>query len=65
MTAADNILYFMTGSPNGGYDVWKCVGSIAEKFLVSPEGEIVSRFRPMTEPESDDVVSAIEAALPA
>ena len=35
-----------------------------EKFLVAPTGEIVRRFRPMTEPESDEVVSAIEAVLP-
>jgi glutathione peroxidase len=36
-----------------------------EKFLLSPDGEIVARFRPMTEPESDVVTSAIEAVLPA
>jgi glutathione peroxidase len=36
-----------------------------EKFLVSPGGEVVARFRPRTEPESDEVVSAIEAVLPA
>jgi glutathione peroxidase len=35
-----------------------------EKFLISPDGEIVARFRPMTEPESDEVTSAIEAVLP-
>ena len=35
-----------------------------EKVLVAPSGEIVRRFRPMTEPESDEVVSAIEAVLP-
>ena len=35
-----------------------------EKFLVSPAGEIVARFRPMTDPESDEVVGAIEASLP-
>ncbi|MBK9178806.1 MAG: glutathione peroxidase [Acidimicrobiales bacterium] len=35
-----------------------------EKFLVSPDGEIVARFRPMTEPLSDDVVAAVEATLP-
>jgi len=35
-----------------------------EKFLVAPGGDIVRRFRPMTEPESDEVVSAIEAVLP-
>jgi glutathione peroxidase len=36
-----------------------------EKFLVSPEGEVVSRFRPGVEPESDEVVAAIEQVLPA
>ncbi|MBU3867029.1 glutathione peroxidase [Streptomyces sp. 4503] len=35
-----------------------------EKFLISPEGEVVGRFRPRTEPEADDVVAAIEAQLP-
>jgi glutathione peroxidase len=35
-----------------------------EKFLVSPAGEIVARFRPRTEPGSDEVVGAIEANLP-
>jgi glutathione peroxidase len=35
-----------------------------EKFLISPDGEIVARFRPMTEPESAEVTSAIEAVLP-
>jgi glutathione peroxidase len=36
-----------------------------EKFLISPEGEVVARFRPRTEPEDEAVVKAIEAALPA
>jgi glutathione peroxidase len=35
-----------------------------EKFLVSPDGKPVARFRPRTEPEADEVVSAIEASLP-
>ena len=35
-----------------------------EKFLISPTGEIVARFRPLTEPEGTDVTSAIEAVLP-
>jgi glutathione peroxidase len=35
-----------------------------EKFLVSPAGQIVARFRPTTEPGSSDVVEAIEANLP-
>ena len=36
-----------------------------EKFLVSPEGEIVARFRPLVEPEAPEVTDAIETALPA
>lgn len=36
-----------------------------EKFLISPDGEVVARFAPQVEPESDEVVSAIEAHLPA
>jgi glutathione peroxidase len=35
-----------------------------EKFLVSPDGKVVSRFRPMTEPQDPDLVAAIEASLP-
>ncbi|MBW4716316.1 glutathione peroxidase [Saccharothrix obliqua] len=35
-----------------------------EKFLVSPDGEVLARFRPTTEPEDESVVRAIEAALP-
>jgi glutathione peroxidase len=36
-----------------------------EKFLVSPEGKIVARFRPQTKPESDEVVKAVESILTA
>ena len=35
-----------------------------EKFLVSPHGEVVARFRPPVEPDDERVVLAIEAALP-
>lgn len=35
-----------------------------EKFLVSPSGEIVDRFPPMTEPAAPELVAAIEAQLP-
>ena len=35
-----------------------------EKYLVSPDGQIVGRFRPRTEPESAELVAAIEAQLP-
>jgi glutathione peroxidase len=36
-----------------------------EKFLVSPEGEVVARFRPQVEPEDPTLVEAVEAQLPA
>jgi glutathione peroxidase len=36
-----------------------------EKFLVSPAGEVVARFRPKTLPNDPAVTSAIEALLPA
>jgi glutathione peroxidase len=35
-----------------------------EKFLVSPDGEVVARFRPGVTPEDPGLVSAVEAALP-
>jgi glutathione peroxidase len=35
-----------------------------EKFLLSPDGEIVARFRPLTEPAAPELVDAIEQALP-
>ncbi|GAA3840365.1 MULTISPECIES: glutathione peroxidase [Amycolatopsis] len=36
-----------------------------EKFLVDPDGKVVARFRPRTDPEAPEVVEAIEAVLPA
>ena len=36
-----------------------------EKFLVSPVGRVVGRFRPVTEPESPEIITAIEAVLTA
>ena len=36
-----------------------------EKFLISPAGEISARFRPQTEPESEELVGALERILPA
>ena len=35
-----------------------------EKFLLSPEGEIVARFRPLVEPEAEELTAAVEATLP-
>ena len=36
-----------------------------EKFLISPTGEVVGRFRPTVLPDAPEVVEAIEANLPA
>ena len=35
-----------------------------EKFLVGPDGVVQKRFSPVVKPDSPEVVSAIEAALP-
>ncbi|KOX10020.1 glutathione peroxidase [Nocardiopsis sp. NRRL B-16309] len=35
-----------------------------EKFLVDTGGRVVGRFRPATEPEAEEIVSAIKAHLP-
>jgi len=35
-----------------------------EKFLISPQGAVVGRFRPGTAPEDAGLVAAIEAQLP-
>ena len=35
-----------------------------EKFLVSPQGEVVGRFRPQVTPDDPTMVAAIEAQLP-
>jgi glutathione peroxidase len=36
-----------------------------EKFLVSPDGKVIARFRPGTTPEDPGLIAAIEAHLPA
>ena len=35
-----------------------------EKFLLAPDGTVVNRFRPRTEPDAAEVISAIEAVVP-
>ena len=35
-----------------------------EKFLLAPNGEVVARFRPQTEPDAPELVDAIEGLLP-
>lgn len=34
-----------------------------EKFLVGADGTVLGRFRPQTEPESEELITAIEAAI--
>jgi glutathione peroxidase len=53
----------LTETPDGDGDAGDIQWNF-EKFLVSPAGQIVARFRPRTEPESAEVVEAIEANLP-
>ncbi|MFF6997572.1 glutathione peroxidase [Streptomyces sp. NPDC008313] len=36
-----------------------------EKFLIGPDGDVVARFSPQTEPESAELVAALEKTLPA
>jgi glutathione peroxidase len=36
-----------------------------EKFLVAPDGSVIGRYRPGTDPEDPELVAAIEASLPA
>ena len=36
-----------------------------EKFLIAPDGTVAARFSPRVEPESAEVVKAIEGVLPA
>ena len=35
-----------------------------EKWLISPAGDVVARFRPLTEPNDPTLIEAIEAQLP-
>jgi glutathione peroxidase len=35
-----------------------------EKFLISPAGEVVRRFRPTVAPDSEELVGALESVLP-
>ncbi|ACY97386.1 MULTISPECIES: glutathione peroxidase [Thermomonospora] len=35
-----------------------------EKFLIGPDGSVLARFAPQTEPDDEQLVAAIERALP-
>ena len=36
-----------------------------EKFVIAPDGSVAARFDPRTEPDTDEIVAAIEKVLPA
>jgi glutathione peroxidase len=55
----EELVAFPDGEGEAGDIQWNF-----EKFLVSPTGEIVKRFRPMVDPEAPEVIDAIEANLP-
>lgn len=54
----DQLTVFADGEGHDGDVRWNF-----EKFLVAPDGTVVHRFGPKVEPESDEVVAAIEAVL--
>jgi glutathione peroxidase len=35
-----------------------------EKFLVGPGGAVIGRFRPPSQPEAPEILTAIKASLP-
>ena len=61
---ADPLYRQLTRTP----DVAGEAGPVAwnfEKFLVGAGGDVLARFRPQTQPDSPEVRTAVEAALPA
>jgi glutathione peroxidase len=53
----------LTATPDGAGDAGEIQWNF-EKFLVSPTGEVVGRFRPTVAPDAEELVSAIESILP-
>jgi glutathione peroxidase len=53
----------LTATPDAGGEAGDIQWNF-EKFLVGPDGSVLGRFRPMTTPEAEELVSAIEANLP-
>ena len=53
----------LTAAPDAGGEAGDIQWNF-EKFLVAPDGSVIGRFRPMTEPEDPELVAAIEASLP-
>jgi glutathione peroxidase len=62
--ARDAIYEQLTAAPDAAGEAGDIQWNF-EKFLVSPDGQVVGRFRPATEPDAPEVLAAIEAFLPA
>ena len=54
----------LAGVPDGDGKAWEITWNL-EKFVMSPQGKIVARFRSNRAPDAPEVVAAIEAQLPA
>lgn len=54
---------WLTASPDASGEAGEVQWNF-EKFLISPAGEVVARFRPPVDPEDDQITSAIERVLP-
>ncbi|GAB2754496.1 glutathione peroxidase [Streptomyces bullii] len=54
----DRLVGFADGEGHSGDIRWNF-----EKFLIGRDGTVVARFSPQTEPESAEVVAAVESAL--
>ena len=52
----------LTGTPDAGGETGPVRWNF-EKFLIAPDGEVVARFRPQTEPDAPELVGAIEQLL--
>ncbi|MFS8204351.1 glutathione peroxidase (plasmid) [Streptomyces sp. CWNU-52B] len=57
-TLYERLTGFADGEGHSGDIRWNF-----EKFLIGPDGAVVARFSPQTEPESAEVVSAVEAHI--
>jgi glutathione peroxidase len=52
----------LTGTPDAAGEAGPVRWNF-EKFLIAPDGEVVARFRPQTEPDAPELVGAIERLL--
>jgi glutathione peroxidase len=53
----------LTATPDAAGDAGEIQWNF-EKFLISPAGDIVGRFRPTVAPDAEELVGAIESVLP-